>query len=182
MRFLIMTVGTTHSGKTTFANLLEKRLINSVVIDQDAQGEFLEKHYPSLLPEKGPKILKFALSQTIVDFAINKTDNHIILCNSNRQKQSRLNLIEKFKKEGFQTLIVNFDLPLEILKDRIINSHRDTTILRNVSNYDQVLDIQLKQTKIKGFIPPTEDEVDHLFTITNETDIKTVIEKIINLV
>lgn len=177
-----MTVGTTHSGKTTFAKLLEKRLINSVVIDQDVQGEFLEKHYPSLLPEEGPKILKFALSQTIVEFAIHNTDNHIILCNSNRQKQPRLNLIEKFKKEGFQTIIVNFDLPLEILKDRILNSHRDTTILRNVSNYDEVLDIQLKQTKKEGFIPPNEDEVNHLFTITNETDIQTVIEKIIKLV
>ena len=42
-----MTVGTTHSGKTTFAKLLEKRLINSIVIDQEVQGEFLEKHYPS---------------------------------------------------------------------------------------------------------------------------------------
>ncbi|MEK3953785.1 AAA family ATPase [Psychrobacillus sp. FSL K6-1464] len=182
MRFLIMTVGTTHSGKTTFAKFLEKRLINSIVIDQDVQGEFLEKHYPSLLPEKGPKILKFALSQTIVEFALHKTDNHIILCNSNRQKQPRLNLIEKFKKEGFQTLLVNFDLPIDILKDRIINSHRDITPLRNVSNYNEVLEIQLKQTENEEFISPNKDEVDHLFTISNETDVQTVIEKIIKLV
>ncbi|WP_192797372.1 ATP-binding protein [Psychrobacillus glaciei] len=168
-----MTIGTTHSGKTTFAKILEKRLINSIVIDQDVQGEFLEKHYPSLLPEKGLKILKFALR---------KTDNHIILCNSNRQKQPRLNLIEKFKKEGFQTLIVNFNLPLEILKDRIINSHRDTTILRNVSNYNEVLEIQLKQTKNEGFNPPNEDEVNHLFSICNENDVQKVIEKIIKLI
>ena len=91
-------------------------------------------------------------------------------------------MIEKFKKEGFQTLLVNFDLPIDILKDRIINSHRDITTLRNVSNYNEVLEIQLKQTENEGFISPNKDEVDRLFTISNETDVQTVIEKIIKLV
>lgn len=73
---------------------------------------------------------------------------------------------------------MNFDLSLEILKYRIINSQRDTTILRNVSDYDEVLEIQLNH---EGFIF-TEDEVDHLFTICNESDVQSVIEKIIKLV
>ncbi|WP_281366858.1 AAA family ATPase [Paenibacillus plantarum] len=34
-RLVIMTVGITHSGKTTFANELESALQQAVVIDQD---------------------------------------------------------------------------------------------------------------------------------------------------
>ena len=40
-RFVIMTVGKTHSGKTTFAKALEEEMTNSVVIDQDNHAEFL---------------------------------------------------------------------------------------------------------------------------------------------
>ena len=52
-RFVIMTVGKTHSGKTTFAKALEKELVNSVVVDQDNHAEFLHTHYKKLLPQQG---------------------------------------------------------------------------------------------------------------------------------
>ena len=50
-RLIIMTVGLTHSGKTTFAKTLEKELPNSVVIDQDNHAEFLHTYYQPLLPK-----------------------------------------------------------------------------------------------------------------------------------
>ena len=44
-RFVIITVGKTHSGKTTFAKALEKELSHSFVMDQDNQAEFINTHY-----------------------------------------------------------------------------------------------------------------------------------------
>lgn len=44
-RFVIITVGKTHSGKTTFAKALEKELPHSFVMDQDNQAEFINTHY-----------------------------------------------------------------------------------------------------------------------------------------
>jgi len=41
-RFVIITVGKTHSGKTTFARELEDQLNHSVVIDQDNHAEAIQ--------------------------------------------------------------------------------------------------------------------------------------------
>lgn len=42
-RVVVITVGKTHSGKTTFAKNLERQLHNSVVIDRDNQAEFINR-------------------------------------------------------------------------------------------------------------------------------------------
>ena len=52
-RFVIITVGKTHSGKTTFAKALEKELPHSFVMDQDNQAEFINTHYEKLQPAEG---------------------------------------------------------------------------------------------------------------------------------
>lgn len=44
-RLVIMTVGKTHSGKTTFARDLELALNNAFVMDQDITAEFLHTYY-----------------------------------------------------------------------------------------------------------------------------------------
>jgi tRNA uridine 5-carbamoylmethylation protein Kti12 len=66
-RLVVITVGKTHSGKTTFAKELEQYLHNSVVIDRDDQAEFINTYYKTLLPKQGANILKNAISRTIVD-------------------------------------------------------------------------------------------------------------------
>ena len=91
-RFVIITVGKTHSGKTTFANALEKQLHNSIVIDQDNHAEFINNYYKTLLPKTGPNAIKYAISNTIVDYAVNQTGLHLILCNSNRGLKGRISL------------------------------------------------------------------------------------------
>lgn len=83
-RLVIITVGKTHSGKTTFAKALEQQLDNSLVIDQDNHAEFINTYYKILLPKQGPNTVKYAITQTIVDYAVNQTNFHHILCNSNR--------------------------------------------------------------------------------------------------
>ncbi len=47
-RLVIMTVGKTHSRKTTFARLLEQELGNSFVMDQDNHAEFINTLTPSV--------------------------------------------------------------------------------------------------------------------------------------
>ncbi|MGQ0441154.1 hypothetical protein ACT4UT_33930 [Bacillus sp. B-TM1] len=44
-RLVIITVGKTHSGKTTFAKALEKELPHSFVMDQDNQAEFINTNF-----------------------------------------------------------------------------------------------------------------------------------------
>jgi hypothetical protein len=95
-RLLIMTVGKTHSGKTTFAKALEQQLHNSLLIDQDNHAEFINTYYKPLQPKQGPNEIKYAVTQTIVDYAINQTNYHLILCNSNLNRKSRMNVLDKY--------------------------------------------------------------------------------------
>ena len=115
-RLVIITVGKTHSGKTTFARALERQLDNSLVIDQDNHAEFINTHYKSLQPTEGPNIIKYAVTQTIVEYAVNRTDFHLILCNSNRGRKARLDLLDHFHNKGFMSILVNFDIPDQVLQ------------------------------------------------------------------
>jgi uridine kinase len=58
-RLVIITVGKTHCGKTTFAKELELKLRNSLVIDH---AEFLNTHYKKLLPKHGYQIRHYTNS------------------------------------------------------------------------------------------------------------------------
>ncbi|WP_233354871.1 hypothetical protein [Paenibacillus sp. JZ16] len=58
-----MTVGKTHSGKTTFANELESVFQEAAVIDQDNHAEFINSHYKKLLPIEGPNRIKILYYQ-----------------------------------------------------------------------------------------------------------------------
>lgn len=68
-RLVIITVGKTHSGKTTFAKELEKELPNSFIMDQDNQAEFINTYYEKLQPTEGTNTLKHGLSKFIVDYS-----------------------------------------------------------------------------------------------------------------
>jgi predicted kinase len=127
-RLVIITVGKTHSGKTTFARALEQQLHNSLVIDQDNQAEFINTYYKTLLPKKGPNTIKYAITKTIVEYAVSHTNFHLILCNSNRFRKDRLDLLEHLHKRGFISILVNFDIPDNVLQARIAKSQRSTNL------------------------------------------------------
>ncbi|MFJ7827482.1 AAA family ATPase [Psychrobacillus sp. NPDC096623] len=181
-RLVIMTVGKTHSGKTTFARALEKELTNSVVIDQDNHAEFLHTYYQSLLPKQGSNTIKYAITQTIVHHAVHETNCHVILCNSNRNRRGRMKLIDYYQNKGFTCILVNFEIPDYILKERITNSERSTSILRVASTFDEVLSRQLEETDTGDIVAPNEEEADYLFVIKDSDDIQSVIQKIIETV
>ena len=180
-RLVVMTVGKTHSGKTTFARSLEKEIDNSVVIDQDNHAEFLQRNYQTLVPTQGANVIKYAITQTILDYAVNETTGHLILCNSNRNRFGRLKLLEHLHSKGFTTIIVNFNIPEQVLRDRVNNSRRTTTILRTVPTFKEVLTRQDNETNQGDVIEPREGEADHLFTIQDADDVQSVIQKIVNL-
>jgi predicted kinase len=180
-RLVIMTVGKTHSGKTTFAKALEKEMPNSIVIDQDNHAEFLHTYYETLVPKQGQNMIKYALTQTIVNYAVDETNCHLILCNSNRNRKGRLKLLEHYHNKGFTSILVNFEISEHVLKERVVKSQRSTTILRTVSSFKEVHARQQDETNIGEVIAPIEGEADHLFVIKNADEVKSVIRGIINI-
>jgi predicted kinase len=178
MRLAIMTVGKTHSGKTTFANRLAGELVNSVVVDQDLQAEFLNRHYPELLPDKGPNTIKYALTQTLVDHAVRHTDLHLIISNSNLGQEARLEWLDYYRRHGFTTVLVFFNIPEDHLRIRIRESDRSTKIFRVSLTFDELLDRQKAAFPVAA---PARDEADHLFTVRLPDDTESVIQRITEL-
>ena len=72
-------------------------------------------NYQALVPKYGPNRLKYNISETVTDYAITQTDVHIILCNAYRSRAGRTKLFGTFRAHGFTTVLVNFDLPDEVL-------------------------------------------------------------------
>ncbi|MCY9658833.1 ATP-binding protein [Paenibacillus chondroitinus] len=180
-RLVIITVGKTHSGKTTFAKILEQQLPNSLVIDQDNHAEFINACYQALLPKKGPNAIKYAITQTIVNYAVQQTDAHLILCNSNLARQGRLDLLAHFRNKGFESVLVHFDIPDHILQARVADSQRSKAIFRSAASFEEVLIRQQAESHKNGMTGPLEGEADHLFVIRNTEDVQSVIQSILQV-
>lgn len=182
-RLVIITVGKTHSGKTTFANALEKQLSNSFVMDQDNHAEFINKYYKNLQPKQGPNTLKHSLSKLIVDYAKENTDFHFIICNSNRSRKGRVYLLEElFTIDEFVRILVHFDIPDDVLEERVIQSQRSTNIFRGAySKFEEVLVRQQIESFKEDVVDPIEGEADHLFVINDNEQVNSVIQKIVQI-
>lgn len=179
-RLVIITVGKTHSGKSTFARALEQELDNSFVMDQDNHA--IHTHYEKLQPARGPNTLKTALTRLVVDYAIKNTNLHLIVCNSNRSRRGRLDLLEElFNKKQFVRILVHFDIPDKILKERVTVSKRSTNILRVASNFEEVLTRQQADSEREDISDPQENEADYLFVIRDNKENDSVIKKIIQI-
>lgn len=178
-RLAIITVGKTHSGKSTFARALEKALTNAVMIDQDNHAAFINTNYRDLLPKQGPNTLKYGLSKFIVSYAIDTTDHHLIICNSNRSQNGRLNLLNTFfDSEAFTRILVHFDIPDEVLKDRVAQSKRSSAIFRSDNTTFKEL---LGRQQHEDVTDPVEGEADRLFVINTSEEVDSVIDSIVKL-
>ncbi|PEB50629.1 CRISPR-associated protein Cas2 [Bacillus pseudomycoides] len=182
-RLVIITVGKTHSGKTTFARALEKELNNSFVMDQDNHAEFINTYYKNLQPKRGPNTLKHALSKLIVDYAKEHTDLNLIICNSNRSRNGRLYLLEElFNKDEFIRILVHFDIPDDVLHERVTQSGRSTNIFRGpYSNFEEVLVRQHAESLTEDVTDPVEGEADHLFVIKENEEVDSVIKEVVHI-
>ncbi|ANP82087.1 MULTISPECIES: ATP-binding protein [Bacillus] len=182
-RLVIIRVGKTHSGKTTFARALEKELPHSFVMDQDNQAEFINTHYEKLQPAKGPNTFKHGLSKFIVDYAKEHSNLHLIISNSNRSKNGRLYLLnELFPQNEYVRILVHFDIPDDVLYERVARSTRSTNIFRGgYSNFKEVLDRQRAESQHEDVVDPIENEADYLFVIRNSKDVNSTIKEIVHL-
>ena len=182
-RLVIITVGKTHSGKTTFARALEKELPHSFVMDQDNQAEFINTHYEKLQPAEGANTFKHGLSKFIVDYAKEHTNLHLIICNSNRSKNGRFYLLnELFPQNEYVRILVHFDIPDDVLYERVALSKRSTNIFRrNYSSFKEVLHRQQVESLHEDVVDPIENEADYLFVIRNSKDVNSTILKIVHL-
>ncbi|MGF9965747.1 AAA family ATPase [Bacillus rhizoplanae] len=182
-RLVIITVGKTHSGKTTFARALEKELNNSFVMDQDNHAEFINTNYKNLQPKRGPNTLKHALSKLIVDYVKEHTDLNLIICNSNRSRNGRLYLLEElFNKEEFVRILVHFDIPDDVLHERVTQSQRSTNIFRGAySNFEEVLVRQQAESLKEDVTDPVDGEADHFFVIKDNEEVNSVIKEVVHI-
>ncbi|MEF3307799.1 ATP-binding protein [Paenibacillus sp. GYB004] len=180
-RLVVVTVGKTHSGKTTFAANLEAQMHNAVIIDQDNHAAFINTYYKSLRPKEGPNTLKYAVTQTIVDYAADQTDCHLILCNSNLARKGRIDVLNYFRSKGFRSILVYLDIPHEVLQARVAGSQRSKAIFRSASTFEEVLARQQSESHKAEMAPPAEGEADHLFTIRTSEEVPAVIEKIASI-
>lgn len=178
-RIVVVTVGKTHCGKTTFAKQLESQLQNAIIIDQDNHAAFINAYYQSLRPKEGPNTLKYAVTQTIVDYAANQTDYHVILCNSNLTRKDRKDVLDYFRGKGFISILVYFDIPDDVLLVRIAENQRSKDIFRNASTFGEVL---ARQQKNEESAPEKSEAVHLLIVNRSEQDIPVVIEKITEIV
>ncbi|MFB8373684.1 ATP-binding protein [Paenibacillus taichungensis] len=174
-RLVVMTVGKTHSGKTTFAKELESVLQQAIVIDQDNHAEFINEHYKKLRPIEGPNTLKFSVTDAIVNYATEQSNFHIILSNSNLNKSGRAKVLRYFHNKEFKSIIVYFDLPDDLLKDRVIRTQRSKAIFRSASSFLEVLERQENLLEIQ----PSKDEANYIFIIKDPNNIAEVIQQII---
>lgn len=180
-RLVVMTVGKTHCGKTTFARKLEQQLKNSIVIDQDNHAEFVNTYYKSLRPLQGPNTIKYAITNAIVDYAVQLTDFHLILCNSNRNTEGRSELLSYFHNKDFESVIVHFDIPDNILQERVCTSQRSKAIFRTASNFMEVLNRQITESQQANVSDPKEGESNYLFVIKDSNEVQSVIQSIVGL-
>lgn len=177
-RFVIMTVGMTHSGKTTFATELEKVMQQeAVVIDQDNHAEFINKHYMKLRPSEGPNMLKFSITNTIVAYAVEHCHMHIILSNSNLHEPSRRKVLRYFQEKGFKRILVYFDLPYKLLEERVEKTQRKNKIFRNASSFSEILERQRGSQQDR----PGPEEAEYLFVIKDPCDFPVIIGQIQDL-
>lgn len=180
-RLAVITVGMTHSGKTTFAHQLQARLPNSVVVDQDTHAAFLNTHYRGIVPTEGPNHLKFALTRAIVDHAIERTSAHLIFCNANRSRAARARLLDRLVRAGFTTVLVDFRIDVDLLRQRVAASDRSTDVLRSSTSFAEVLARQQQASDDPDSALPAASDADHLFHIDRSEDVPAVIHAILEI-
>lgn len=177
----ILTVGLTHSWKTTFAHLLEESFENSFVLEPDKIAAFLKQDFSKLYHCKANSStdldnpnLKLSTFLKILEWGVNAWYSPI-LSNWNNIKQFRNYLINILHWYWFEVWIVFFNFPLEFIRKRIRESDRSTNIFRVSKSFEEVLDKQLSFFEV-----PVSDEADKFFEIKNEADFDDVLNEVKN--
>ncbi len=183
MEYVLLTVGKTHSGKTTFWKELMKEIKHGCIIDTDSITEFLKINYPDLydpkyLNEIQPKDnIKWATFLEVYKHAL-FTSLPIILTNANTTKIIRKEIRTIAKEHKRKVIMIYFNRPEKILLNRITTTQRSKICLTKSRDFRDLL--LNKQSKI--FETPSEKEADIFFEIQSNKARKSIQKEIIDLI
>lgn len=181
--YLIMTVGKTHSGKTTFARKLHEQLPGFCLIDTDEVMPFLRKQVPEILAYE--KSLGHTLDTTKLRSSIGKLMMEtafsyglsLIVPNGHITRNVRNQKRELAQKYKAKVIYVSFELPTEVLAERIRTTVRSTDPLNLSNSYEELLE---RQQKI--FEEPSDEEADYFFVIKQASDCDQVMEQVLGII
>lgn len=183
-KFIIATVGKTHSGKSTFGKFLSEKLENSVWIDNERIDLFLKGQFNKLYTD--PKVrseksaenpdLKMKINQVILKDALENNFN-VILTNANMKSYTRKLEEAQAIQNDAKFILVYLNYPDEELIVRIQTAGKPTEVLNESTSF---IDLLEKQSKL--FEEPTEDEADYFFEIQKVEEIDSVVKKIMQIV
>lgn len=177
-KYVIMCVGRTHTGKTTFAKEVVKKFPAVLQIDSDEIAVFAKEKYPSVVESDYNKTrpdfknLKMVLFKDVYTFGLNIGLN-IILSNSNLSRKVRSFVSGQARKHGYQIVTVYFNLPEEVILKRLHNTRKSDKVFIQSKTWAQVLERQRKISEL----PPSKRNTIY-FEITNNNDEAMIMEEI----
>ena len=171
-KYVVMCVGYTHTGKTTFAKKLVKDYPNTILVDNDEIALFLKEKYPLAVLSPYNKIkrsfkkpnFKFLIFKDIYDFSLH-TGLNIVLSNGNLAKDIRSLISRKAKNHGYTLVTVYFDLPSNVILERLQNTKKSTKMFAYSTNWSQIIDNQKRYAEL----PPSKKNTVY-FEIKNDSD------------
>ncbi len=92
-----------------------------------------------------------------------------------------MDLLEFFHNKGFVSILVHFDIPDQILRQRVDTSQRSKAIFRSATSFEEVLTRQLAKSHKIEISAPIEGEADYLFVIKNTDEVESVSRGIVKI-
>lgn len=89
-------------------------------------------------------------------------------------------MLEYFHNRGFTSILVHFDIPDHIFKERVVNSQRSTAIFRSASTFEEVLAQQQAASNNSNVTTPN-GEADYLLVIQNSKAVASVLKRIVDI-
>lgn len=178
---LIMLIGKTHSGKTTFANKFKTKS-DLLILEADPIAVFMKDKFPKLRKIDDTEhngnfkniSLKFKVFLLFVEFGLS-TGLPIMLSNSNMWSRGRKMIFKLCKKFKYKTIGVYFDYPEEVLIDRIKKTSRSTEALRLSKTFNKLIINQRSRMQ-----EPKKKEFDEFFVVKKEGDLEKIIKDLKN--
>lgn len=179
-KYLVMCVGYTHSGKTTFAKQLKNHIKDLVIIDNDIIADFINKEYKEVVfspfnfkkkTYQDPN-LKFYLSKEILIFSL-KAGLNVIHASGNLGKDVQDFIEKTAKKYKYKLITIYFNFPQSFLISRIQKTKKSKSCFRFSWSWDEVF----KKQKLYAKLPPNNKKGIY-FEIKNMQDYKKTLQKI----
>ncbi|EJQ96405.1 hypothetical protein II1_04937 [Bacillus cereus MC118] len=87
-----------------------------------------------------------------------------------------------FPQNEYVRILVHFDIPDDVLYERMARSKRNTNIFRgNYSSFEEVFVRQQAESQHENVVDPVENEADYLFVINDSEEVKSTIKEIVHI-